>query len=65
VDAGSSGHFFNFGDVTSNPPLEFHLLTRGLPDDNDNLEVYTDDNTLRGGPVEVYSLNCTLRRVPR
>jgi hypothetical protein len=61
VTAGWSGHFFNFQDATSGLPLKFHMLTRGSPTEG-NLELYTDDNTLGGGPVGVQSLNCTIVR---
>jgi hypothetical protein len=61
VSASWSGHFFNFADTTSQLPLKFHLLTRGGgANDLDNVEVYTNDSDLTGGPVNVGALICTV-----
>ena len=61
VTASWSGHFFNFDDVSSQLPLKFHLLTRGaVTGDLDNVEVYTNDADLSGGPVNVNALVCSI-----
>jgi hypothetical protein len=62
VSAGWSGHFFDFGDVSSQLPLKFHLLARGQHEGIDDVEVYTDDDSFSGGPVDVSGLDCTLQR---
>jgi hypothetical protein len=60
VTASWSGHFYNLDDGTSLAPLKFHLLVGRTPGEG-NVEIYTDDNTLTGGPVNVGTLNCELR----
>jgi hypothetical protein len=62
VSAAWSGDFFNFIDTSSQLPLKFHLLTRGAgAADLNNVEIYTNDSDLTGGPVNVGALNCTMQ----
>jgi hypothetical protein len=58
--ASWSGHFYNLDDGTSLAPLRFHLLVGRQPGEG-NVEIYTDPNTLKGGPVNVDPLDCKLR----
>jgi hypothetical protein len=59
VTTSWSGHFFNF--FGSNNTWSFHLLTVGASSATmDNTEVYSDPSTESGGPVNVYSLSCSI-----
>jgi hypothetical protein len=60
VRASWSGHFYNLGDTTTLAPLMFHLLVGRTPGEG-NVEIYTDVNTMSGGPVTVSGLNCQPR----
>jgi hypothetical protein len=54
--ASWSGDFFNFAG--SNSSSQFHLLA--ADGQVANVEVYSDANTMSGGPVNVSSLDCTI-----
>jgi len=59
VEVSRTGEYFTFNDRTSNPPLRYHLFTRGQPDEGD---IYVYSSLPGDGPVSAAPLNCTIAR---